>query len=256
MPDSSSGTMSCVSPLLLLLFVSFDLIHCSPIHSISERQVDIECNDPGSVFVSECWTRLGISSYLTDEKTGWNVTTPVCKSSTEPTFPFRSVLGKPPPAWLGHGKSSWLLFALTSQPFGIGLPLINYLSDLSLTISNPVIAGTGSIRAGLCSIIKFQDSHADSEIYLGSESRRCCLTDEPWSTCFLRLGRGLGGGDCTTMDDQTCTWDNTVSPYLDPSIAAQVRYVVKSIYGVHDFFSSYFKGKLLEASFPLGAGED
>lgn len=45
------------------------------------------------------------------------------------------------------------------------------------------------------------------------------------------------------MDDQTCTWDNAMSAYLDPSIAAQARYVVKSIYGVHDFFSSYFKGK-------------
>ena len=45
-----------------------------------------------------------------------------------------------------------------------------------------------------------------------------------------------------------CTWDNTVSGYLDPSIVPKVRYVVKSIYGVHDFFSSYFKGELSEAS--------
>ena len=52
------------------------------------------------------------------------------------------------------------------------------------------------------------------------------------------------------MDDQMCTWDNTVSAYLDPIIVSKVRYVVRSIYGVHDFFSSYFKGKLFEASAP------
>ena len=49
------------------------------------------------------------------------------------------------------------------------------------------------------------------------------------------------------MDDQMCTWDNTVSAHLDPSIVSKVRYVVKSIYGVHDFFSSYFKGEMSEA---------
>lgn len=75
-----------------------------------------------------------------------------------------------------------------------------------------------------------------------SDSTKCCLQGEAWSTCYLRLGRGLGGADCTSVDDQTCTWDNAISPYLDPSIAPQVRYVMKSIYGVHDFFSSYFKG--------------
>ena len=77
-----------------------------------------------------------------------------------------------------------------------------------------------------------------------SDSTRCCMQDEPWSTCFLRLGRGLSGADCTSVNDQACTWDNQVSEYLDPSIEAKVRYVVKSIYGVHDFFSSYFKGRL------------
>lgn len=50
------------------------------------------------------------------------------------------------------------------------------------------------------------------------------------------------------MDDQTCTWDNTVSADLDPRVVSKVRYVVKSIYGIHDFFSSYFKGELSAAS--------
>lgn len=146
--------MLFTSPLLFWLFVSLRLIRGSPIHNISERQIDVDCGDPASVFVSDCWITLGLSDYLNDPKTGWNQTTSVCSDST-----------------------------------------------------------------------------------------RCCLIDEAWSTCFLRLGRGLAGGDCTTVDDQTCTWDNAVSPHLDPSTFAKVRYVVKSIYGVHDFFSSYFTGK-------------
>lgn len=75
-----------------------------------------------------------------------------------------------------------------------------------------------------------------------SDSTRCCLIDEAWSTCFLRLGRGIAGEDCTTMNDQTCKWGGEISPYLAPSIFGQVRYVMKSIYGVHNFFSTYFTG--------------
>ena len=136
--------------LLFWLCYSRPFTVASPIQSINERYVDVDCHNEGSMFMSECWTRLGISDWLTR----WNQTTPVC-----------------------------------------------------------------------------------------SDSSRCCSDDEPWSTCFLRLARGRGGQDCTTVDDQPCTWDNEVSEYLHPSIYHEVRYVVKSIYGVHDFFSSYFKGK-------------
>lgn len=144
--------MRYTNHLLFWLYCSRRGAVASPIHSISERYVDVDCHNQGSMFMSDCWTLLGISDYLTE----WNQTTPVCPDSS-----------------------------------------------------------------------------------------RCCSGDEPWSTCFLRLARGLGGQDCTTVNDQPCTWDNRVSEYLDPSIHDKVRYVVKSIYGVHDFFSSYYKGKSL-----------
>ena len=148
--------MYFLSSLPLWLLVSLKFANASPIHSISIRQLEVDCYNKAAIFCSECWTTLGLSDYLNNEGTGWNQTTPVCSDST-----------------------------------------------------------------------------------------RCCMQGEPWSTCFLRLGRGLSGADCTTVDDQTCTWDNQISEYLDPSIEAKVRYVIKSIYGVHDFFSSYFKGKML-----------
>ena len=152
------STMHHIFSLLLWLHITLRPTNASPIHSISNRQVDVDCYNQGSVFVSECWHLLGLSAYLDEPEKGWNQTTPVC-----------------------------------------------------------------------------------------SDSSRCCLINEPWSTCYLRLGRGLAGADCTTVNDQTCTWDNAVSPHLHPSIVAQVRYVMKSIYGVHDFFSSYFKGKTSDA---------
>ena len=75
------------------------------------------------------------------------------------------------------------------------------------------------------------------------DSTRCCVPDEAWSTCFLRLGRGLSGEDCTSMGNDNCKWNEEMSTTLAPSIYAQVRYVLKSIYGVHDFFSTYFTGE-------------
>ncbi len=139
---------------LVLFFLGLESISCSPIPWLSERQDDPQCGNPAAVFVSSCWTTLGVSNYLENPQTGWNHTIPVCSDST-----------------------------------------------------------------------------------------KCCLLNEAWTTCYLRLGRGVAGEDCTTMDDSQCKWNGEISSYLDPSIYAQVRYVMKSIYGVHAFFSSYFKGK-------------
>lgn len=137
-----------------LFFLGLETLNCSPIQWLSERQNDPQCGNPAAVFVSSCWTTLGISDYLENTETGWNHTIPVCSDST-----------------------------------------------------------------------------------------KCCLLNEAWTTCYLRLGRGVAGEDCTTMDDSQCKWNGEISSSLDPKIYAQVRYVMKSIYGVHAFFSSYFKGK-------------
>ena len=70
----------------------------------------------------------------------------------------------------------------------------------------------------------------------------CCEADEPWSTCFIRLGRGLAGSDCSVINAQQCTWDNELGPNLSPSQQAQVRYVLKNIYAINDFFTTYYSG--------------
>ncbi|KAL8992963.1 MAG: hypothetical protein Q9169_006695 [Polycauliona sp. 2 TL-2023] len=73
-----------------------------------------------------------------------------------------------------------------------------------------------------------------------ADSTRCCIPeDDGWSTCFLRLALPGVGQDCTTLNDRPCT-DQTVLAPLDASIVPQVRNTVLSIYGVHNFFSTYY----------------
>ncbi|KAL6712916.1 hypothetical protein ACLMJK_009471 [Lecanora helva] len=69
----------------------------------------------------------------------------------------------------------------------------------------------------------------------------CCTADETWSTCFVRFGRNLAGADCNVVNPQHCTWDNELRPDLDPAIFAKVRYVLKNIYTMNDFFTTYYE---------------
>lgn len=78
---------------------------------------------------------------------------------------------------------------------------------------------------------------------LDCETRKTCLADEPWSTCFLRLAENQSGQSCTSLDGQGCDKNSQLDPNLDPSIKAQVRYVTRSIYMVESFFGSYFTGQ-------------
>ena len=61
-----------------------------------------------------------------------------------------------------------------------------------------------------------------------SSGANCCKPDEPWSTCYLHLAHGVAGDDCSEINPQSCTWDASLD--VDPSIAAQVRYVMRNIY--------------------------
>ena len=64
----------------------------------------------------------------------------------------------------------------------------------------------------------------------GQSGANCCKPDQPWSTCYLRLAHGYAGQDCSEINPQTCTWDSTLA--VDPSIAAEVRYVTRNIYSM------------------------
>ncbi|KAL8945944.1 MAG: hypothetical protein Q9222_007588, partial [Ikaeria aurantiellina] len=64
-----------------------------------------------------------------------------------------------------------------------------------------------------------------------SDGVNCCDEGEEWSTCFLRLGKGDSGYDCTAITSNTndCAYSNALSPDLVPEIRAQVRLTIEPI---------------------------
>ena len=64
--------------------------------------------------------------------------------------------------------------------------------------------------------------------------RNCCLENEAWSTCFLRLGTGNSGYNCSQISVNTnvCAYSGALASDLDPSIQAQVRYVLRTIFSM------------------------
>ncbi|KAG8528405.1 uncharacterized protein KY384_007323 [Bacidia gigantensis] len=72
------------------------------------------------------------------------------------------------------------------------------------------------------------------------DTRICCLSGEPWTTCFLRLATGRADYSCLTIDGEDCTWDKKISDGLALSIRGKVKYVTKTIFELHNFFTKYF----------------
>lgn len=74
------------------------------------------------------------------------------------------------------------------------------------------------------------------------DGANCCTSDEPWTTCFLRLAYGTAGTDCSTINIQSCNLAQ-LSPNLKSSIAPKVAYVVRNIIEINNLFTSYYTGE-------------
>lgn len=64
----------------------------------------------------------------------------------------------------------------------------------------------------------------------GGDGGECCEQTEPWTTCFLRLGHGSDGDDCSQINVQTCAYDGTLSSTLSAGDKPYYHYVMKNIY--------------------------
>lgn len=73
-------------------------------------------------------------------------------------------------------------------------------------------------------------NHTHPPCDLTQDSAECCIADEPWTTCFLRLGHGMGGSDCSQTNVQTCSLDLHQS--VNDTVAMQYHYVMKTIYSI------------------------
>ena len=67
-----------------------------------------------------------------------------------------------------------------------------------------------------------------------NDGTNCCLPDEAWTTCYLRLAQGGGTQDCSQINAQFCSMpsENALSAGLANSIRPEVQYVQKNIYGI------------------------
>ena len=74
----------------------------------------------------------------------------------------------------------------------------------------------------------------------------CCVPNEPWTTCFLRLSYGgevsPAGPDCSILY-ANCFLE-PLSPHLELSIVPKVGYVVRNTVVIGNLFSSYYDSKL------------
>ncbi|KAL8693449.1 MAG: hypothetical protein Q9218_001720 [Villophora microphyllina] len=68
----------------------------------------------------------------------------------------------------------------------------------------------------------------------------CCVEEEPWTTCFIRLSTGYAGDSCTSLGGTYCrNVPKELDPDLAPAVRAPTRYVINAIYAVHDLFYQY-----------------
>ena len=76
----------------------------------------------------------------------------------------------------------------------------------------------------------------------GSTSNKvCCKIKEYWANCFLRLATGVTGGDCSVLGGPSCNYSATINPSLLSSpTAPQIRYVLREIVAINQFFDAYY----------------
>ncbi|KAI4227931.1 MAG: hypothetical protein L6R36_002011 [Xanthoria steineri] len=68
----------------------------------------------------------------------------------------------------------------------------------------------------------------------------CCRDKEPWATCYLRLAIPGSDHDCTSTSVDRCDSAMLQDIKVDPSILPWVRYTVKNIYAINNFFVTYY----------------
>ena len=102
-----SGALSVVAATPIQGFLHM-FRHTSSPQPLEERQV-YNCTDPQADFAEQCWSQLGLSDYLMNPTTGWNVTTPMCSTADDGTDSDGSNCCKPDQPWttcylhLAHG---------------------------------------------------------------------------------------------------------------------------------------------------------
>lgn len=146
-------------------------------------------------------------------------------------------------------QNRWLLTAIFLMTYVEAWPLSQLAErqDLSLDLCANQEALPDSRCWSLANIPSYLNDPSKGWIHTTpfcDDTTRCCSpSDDGWSTCYLRLALPGVGQDCTTLNDHPCKTQTVLAPNLDHSIIPQVRNTVLTIYGIHDFFSTYYTSK-------------
>ncbi len=65
-----------------------------------------------------------------------------------------------------------------------------------------------------------------------TDGANCCLLNEAWSTCFMRLALGSPGHDCSQINSQACTFQVASAGQVDPALQPKYQYALKAIFGM------------------------
>ncbi len=91
--------------------------------------------------------------------------------------------------------------------------------DLTAYLTDPVTGWNNTVRR--CDV---------AETARNDDGADCCKADEVWTTCYLRLAHGSPGQDCSQINAQSCSYQSTLDPNMDPAIKPKVQYMMRNIY--------------------------
>ncbi|KAL9013094.1 MAG: hypothetical protein Q9173_002193 [Seirophora scorigena] len=74
-----------------------------------------------------------------------------------------------------------------------------------------------------------------------NDGSTCCGKDQPWSTCYIQMTVEGANSDCTSASAGRCS-ESMLSniKVTDPELLPYVRYTLKNIYAVNNFFFTYY----------------
>ncbi|KAL8758974.1 MAG: hypothetical protein Q9184_003754 [Pyrenodesmia sp. 2 TL-2023] len=74
-----------------------------------------------------------------------------------------------------------------------------------------------------------------------NDGSNCCVTGEAWSTCYLRMAVPGSSHDCTSASGGRCGESMIDSINVADEVRPFVRYTVKNIYAINNFFLTYYQ---------------
>ncbi|KAI9706724.1 MAG: hypothetical protein M1836_003735 [Candelina mexicana] len=73
-----------------------------------------------------------------------------------------------------------------------------------------------------------------------SATHHCCTPEEPWTTCFMRIGYGGPGSYCIQINENSCQYSLELSSELAENEKPMFKYILYNIQSINIFFSTWY----------------